>query len=135
MHVERFLIRNYRGVAEGTVDFTGHTLLVGGNNLGKPTVCEALDLVLGPERLGRRPVVDEDDFHCGQYLDSESKPTEIEIRAVLTALSDEAQKRFFRHLRRWDQKQRIFVDEGDARRSCCISGFRASARFSVRAAS
>jgi len=95
------------------VDFTIHTLLVGGNNVGKSTICEALDLVLGPERLGRRPVVDEHDFHCGQYLDGEGKPIEIEIRAVLTGLSAEAEKRFFRHLRRWNEEQRAFADEGD----------------------
>ena len=27
-----------------------------------------LDLVLGPERLFRRPVIDEHDFYCGRYL-------------------------------------------------------------------
>ena len=69
--------------------------------------------MLGPERLGRRPVVDEHDLHCGQYLDGEGKPVEIEIRAVLTGLSAEAEKRFFRHLRRWNEEQRAFADEGD----------------------
>lgn len=113
MQVQQLTIKNYRGIAVGTVDFAGHTLLVGGNNVGKSTICEALELVLGPERLGRRPVVDEHDFYCGQYLDSEGKPVEIEIRAVLTGLSPEAEKRFFAHLRRWHVEKRIFVDEGD----------------------
>ena len=58
MRVRRLTIQNFRGVDLGTVDFLGHTLLVGGNNVGKSTVCEALDLVLGPERLSRRPVID-----------------------------------------------------------------------------
>jgi putative ATP-dependent endonuclease of OLD family len=58
MRVRRLTITNFRGVSHGKVDFSGHTLLVGGNNIGKSTVCEALDLVLGPERLFRRPVVD-----------------------------------------------------------------------------
>jgi putative ATP-dependent endonuclease of OLD family len=57
------VIKNFRGIAEGVVDFAAHTLLVGGNNVGKSTVCEALELVLGPERLYRRPVIDEHDFH------------------------------------------------------------------------
>lgn len=96
------------------MDFAGHTLLVGGNNIGKSTVCEALDLVLGPERLGRRPIVDEHDFHRGQYLGSEGKSVEIEIRAVLTNLSAEAKKQFFRHLRRWNEERRAFADEGDS---------------------
>lgn len=75
-------IAHFRGVAEGSVDFTRHTLLVGGNNIGKSTVCEALDLVLGPERLFRRPVVDEHDFHCGRYLDKDGNPIEIRIEAI-----------------------------------------------------
>ena len=114
MRVQELIIRNFRGVAEGTVDFAGHTLLVGGNNIGKSTVCEALDLVLGPERLGRRPIIDEHDFHRGQYLDADGKPVEIEIRSVLTNLTPEAEKQFFLHLRRWDEKQRKFADEGEA---------------------
>lgn len=60
MRVRRLNIANFRGIFHGEVDFAGHTLLVGGNNVGKSTVCEALDLVLGPERLFRRsrPFVD-----------------------------------------------------------------------------
>lgn len=113
MRVQQLVIRNFRGVAEGTIEFAGHTLLVGGNNIGKSTVCEALDLVLGPERLGRRPIIDEHDFHRGEYLDTEGKPVEIEIRAVLTNLTPEAEKQFFLHLRRWDEKLRKFADEGE----------------------
>jgi putative ATP-dependent endonuclease of OLD family len=86
-------------------------LLVGGNNVGKSTICEALDLVLGPERLFRRPVVDEHDFHCGRYLDEEGAPLEICIRAVLLDLSEEATRRFGGHLRRWNDETGTFVDE------------------------
>jgi WD40 repeat protein len=53
-------------------------------------VCEALDLVLGPERPSRRSVVDEHDFFCGKYLDDTGKLVEIRIRVVRTDLSDEA---------------------------------------------
>ncbi len=107
------MVHNFRGVDEGTVDFSGHTLLVGGNNVGKSTVCEALDLVLGPERLFRKPVVDEHDFHLGRYLDGDGAPTEIRIEAILVDLSDEAQRRFDHHLRRWDDAEGTFVDEGN----------------------
>jgi putative ATP-dependent endonuclease of OLD family len=89
MRVRRLKITNFRGISQGGVDFAGHTLLVGGNNIGKSTVCEALDLVLGPERIFRRPVVDEHDFHCGRYLDENGAPTEIRIEAVLVDLSEE----------------------------------------------
>jgi putative ATP-dependent endonuclease of the OLD family len=112
VRVRRLKISNFRGVAEGVVDFVGHTLLVGGNNVGKSTVCEALDLVLGPERLIRRPVIDEHDFHCGRYLDSDGNPVEVRIEAVLVELSEEAERRFGGHLRRWDDNASAFIDEG-----------------------
>lgn len=111
MRVRRLTIANFRGVSQGTVDFVGHTLLVGGNNIGKSTVCEALDLVLGPERLFRRPVVDEHDFHCGRYLDGNGAPVEIRITAILVDLSEEATRRFGGHLRRWDDEAGVFIDE------------------------
>jgi len=84
---------------------------VGGNNIGKSTVCEALDLVLGPERLFRRPVIDEHDFHKGSYLDDNGEPIEIVIRALLIDLSEEAERRFHRHLRRWNDVDGQFLDD------------------------
>jgi putative ATP-dependent endonuclease of OLD family len=113
MRVRRLRITNFRGVSQGRVDFAGHTLLVGGNNVGKSTVCEALDLVLGPERLFRRPVVDEHDFHCGQYLDENGAPIEIRIEAILVDLLDEARRRFGGHLRRWNDEVGTFIDEAE----------------------
>lgn len=112
MKVRRLTISNFRGVDHGVVIFNGHTLLVGGNNVGKSTVCEALDLVLGPERLYRRPVVDEHDFHCGRYKTDDGALVEIRIEAVLTDLSQEAELKFYRHLRRWDIAKNDFADEG-----------------------
>jgi putative ATP-dependent endonuclease of OLD family len=99
MRVRRLLIEKLRGVSSGSVVFAGHTLLVGGNNVGKSTVCEALDLVLGPERLYLRRVVDEHDFHRGDYLDPNSESIEIRITAILVELSDEACRRFRFHVR------------------------------------
>ncbi|MGL5825501.1 MAG: ATP-dependent nuclease [Nocardioides sp.] len=104
-------IENFRGVASGHVRFTRRTLLVGGNNVGKSTICEALDLSLGPERLKRRPSVDEHDFFASTYLDEDGLPISIVIRVVLTELSDEARRRFGGHLRRWNDQTSTFVDE------------------------
>lgn len=112
MKVKCLTISNFRGVAHGIIHFAGHTLLVGGNNVGKSTVCEALDLVLGPERLYRRPVIDEHDFYCSRYLTDEKEPIEVRIEAVLTDLPQEAELRFHRHLRRWDDVTRDFADHG-----------------------
>lgn len=114
MKVRLLEIENFRGVKSGHIIFKGNTLLVGGNNVGKSTVCEALDLVLGPERLFRRPAVDEHDFFAGNYLDAEGTPTLITIRAVLTDLSEETVRRFGDQLRRWDEEKCVFIDEEPA---------------------
>lgn len=115
MKVRYARIQNFRGIEDSEIHFKTHTLLVGGNNIGKSTVCEALDLVLGPERLYRRPVVDEHDFHLGKYLDAEGAPLEIRIDVVLTSLSEEERRRFGdQHLRLWDDKAGEFIDEEPA---------------------
>lgn len=111
MRIRRLTLANFRGVKRGMVDFTGHTLLVGGNNAGKSTVCEAIDLVLGPERLYRRPPIDEHDFHRGRHFDDDGKPAEIRIDATLLDLSEEAERRFAGSLRRWSERSAGFVDE------------------------
>ena len=68
MRIINLKIENFRGVKSA---FDGHTLLVGGNNVGKSTICEALDLVLSPDRLSRFPPVQEFDFYNASYLDAD----------------------------------------------------------------
>ena len=111
MKVRQLEIENFRGIRAGKVVFADNTLLVGGNNVGKSTVCEALDLVLGPERTSRRPAVDEHDFYRSTYVDDDKKAVPIIIRAVVVDLPDEARRRFGGHLRRWNDTDRTFVDE------------------------
>ena len=111
MKVRLLEIENFRGVANGRVAFSGNTLLVGGNNVGKSTICEALDLVLGPERLNRRPVIDEHDFFQSRYVTESGEPIPIVVRLVLTDLSEEALRRFGSHLRRWNELACEFADE------------------------
>lgn len=111
MRVRCLNIENFRGVRNGTVNFVGHTLLVGGNNVGKSTVCEALDLVLGPDRISQRNVINEHDFYRDQYLSEDGVSADILIRAILIDLSEEAQRRFRLHLRRWNDNTGNFVDE------------------------
>lgn len=65
MKVVRLTIQNFRGIRLANLIFDGHTLMVGTNNVGKSTICEALDLVLGPDRLNRFPPIDEFDFYNG----------------------------------------------------------------------
>lgn len=68
MQICRLTIKNFRGIKDATLDLPTHGVLIGDNNTGKTTVLEALDLVLGPDRLGRTPCVDEHDFYQGKYL-------------------------------------------------------------------
>lgn len=74
MQVARIHIENFRGVKDTTVDLTKHAVLLGDNNTGKTTVLEALDLVLGPDRLNRTPPIDEHDFYHGRYAAKSKKP-------------------------------------------------------------
>lgn len=93
------------------MDFTGNALLVAGNSVGKSTICEALDLVLGPERVYRRPVVDEYDFFGADYLPVGDKAPEIEVEVVLVDIDPVAERRFSGHLRKWSVTDRDFIDE------------------------
>ena len=111
MRIQTLDIENFRGIANGRVIFQKHSLLVGSNNIGKSTVCDALELVLGPERLYHRPVIDEHDFYCGSSQKDDGSSFEIVIRIVLTDLNHKQQLRFYQHLRRWDKGQLKFVDE------------------------
>jgi putative ATP-dependent endonuclease of OLD family len=61
MEIANLRIENFRGVREGTVRLSPHTVLVGANNCGKTTVIEALALLFGRERMVRQ--LTEHDFH------------------------------------------------------------------------
>ena len=67
MHVARIEIKNFRGIKQAALILPTHGVLIGDNNTGKTTILEALDLVLGPDRLNRQPPVDEHDFFRGAY--------------------------------------------------------------------
>ena len=113
MRVRRVTVNNFRGVRSGSIMLDGHSLLVGGNAVGKSTVCEALDLALGLERLYRRPVIDEYDFYEADYYgDAAAQPPSpplIRIEVVLADLSPEAQRRFHSHLRPWSAQTNDFA--------------------------
>ena len=68
MQVARLKIKNFRGIQTAEIFLTKHSVILGDNNTGKTTILEALDLVLGPDRLSRGTVIDEHDFYLGKYL-------------------------------------------------------------------
>jgi putative ATP-dependent endonuclease of OLD family len=114
MRIRRVAIENFRGVAHGVMDLPGNTLLVGGNNVGKSTICEALDLVLGAERLFRRPIVDEHDFHNGRYFDDTGDLVVIKIEVVLIDLPEDMRRKLFHKTRPWSEEKQGFVDVDSA---------------------
>lgn len=61
MEIASLKIENFRGVRNGRIRFSPHTVLVGANNCGKTTVIEALALLFGRDRMIRQ--LTEHDFH------------------------------------------------------------------------
>jgi putative ATP-dependent endonuclease of OLD family len=116
MKVVSLRIANYQGVKSAQIYFEGHTLLIGMNNVGKSTVCEALELALGLDRLKRFPPVEEFDFHNARYLDKSVNPAipiPIEIEVVLADLHEELATKCFDRLERWHLAERRLLAEGE----------------------
>lgn len=85
MRISRLIIENFRGVRSASLFFPDHVVLIGDNNVGKTTILEAMDLVLGPDRLSRRPPVDEHDFYLGKYLVLPEKDKDEVVEAAAPA--------------------------------------------------
>jgi len=113
MRVVRLTIERFRGVKSACLDFSGHTLFVGANNVGKSTVCEALDLVLGPDRLSQFPAIEEFDFYNAEYLDADGKPQPLRVEVLLTDLSHEIQNACGHHLEFWHEAERRILQRGE----------------------
>jgi putative ATP-dependent endonuclease of the OLD family len=114
MRVARLEIRNFRGIKTACLDFDGHTLLLGMNNVGKSTVCEALELVLGPDRLSRTPPVEEFDFFNARYLEEDGQtPVSIEIDVTLTELSEEVANKCAPHAHHWHLGDKRALVQGE----------------------
>lgn len=138
-YIRNVKIKNFRSIKEANIDFNGHSILVGDNNVGKTTLLEAIDLAIGPDRLNRTPVVDEHDFYQGKYIkqisshvsedpteknssntnvghvksydiNDEDNPT-IEIEILLVGLGDTQRAKFFSYIDFWDSSEnKICVD-------------------------
>lgn len=119
MKVVRLSIANFRGIKSAELMFNGHTLLVGTNNVGKSTLCEALDLVLGPDRLNRFPPVDEFDFYNAAYMTpsggegEEAESIPLRIEAVLIELSDEINNKCGGNVEFWHLTEQRVLGTGE----------------------
>lgn len=117
MQIARLSIANFRGVKNAVIDFSGHTLLLGANNVGKSTVCEALDLVLGPERANRYPPVEEFDFYNAKYLDADAQEPAaipINIEVIVIGLSEDLANKCAPYISHWHLDERRMLEEGEA---------------------
>lgn len=118
MKVVKLSITNFRGIRSAELLFEGHTLFVGSNNVGKSTVCEALDLALGPDRLNRTPPIDEFDFYNAQYLEpaqegQDPKPIQLRIEVVLVKPSEAVLNVCGGHLEFWHVEQRRLLGQAE----------------------
>ena len=119
MKVVSLKILNFRGIKSAVLKFDGHCLIVGPNNVGKSTICEALDLVLGPDRISRFPPVEEFDFHNALYLTpaaaegDEPTAVPIHIEVVLTDINAEVENRCGQHLEFWNTVETRLLNEGE----------------------
>lgn len=111
VRLARLKIQNFRGISEALLHFPERVVVVGDNNVGKSTLFEAMDLVLGPDRLNRHPKIDEHDFRLGDYVSSEAQPRkEIRVEAVVTGLNAEQQNVFGDQIEWWNELTKEFQD-------------------------
>lgn len=119
MKVVRLAIANFRGIKSAELLFDGHTLMVGTNNVGKSTICEALDLVLGPDRLNRFPPIDEFDFYNAIYLAPSTVEGEtpqsvpLRIEAVVIELCEEINNKCGGNVEFWHLKDQRILGPGE----------------------
>ena len=113
MLIKQLSIKNFRGIKSANFIFDGHTLIVGRNNVGKSTICEALELLLGPDRLNQSSPIDEYDFYNAVYLAEDGKSVPILIEAVLTDLSEKSLSRFARYLEFWHCIEKRLLTTGE----------------------
>lgn len=129
MKVSHLEINNFRGVRSASLLLPNHGVLIGDNNTGKSTVLEALDLVLGPDRLSRQSPIDEHDFYVGKYLSTpepaigaatqepkkaDSAPPQIIVTATVTGLSAEQRVHFGDYIEWWDTSKDSLLTEPEA---------------------
>lgn len=124
MYIAKLSIQNFRGVSSSTLHLPKHAVLVGDNNTGKSTILEAIDLVMGPDRLQRRPPVDEHDFFRGEYLakdkpaaegesNAKGEPPQIKIEVIVVDLAPDQQARFAAYVEWWDTQALALYDEAN----------------------
>ena len=110
MKIRRLKLNNFRSVAEGMVLFPGHSAIIGGNSVGKSTICEALNLCLGPDRLSYPNPINEHDFYQRKYVE-DGEPVPIKLEVVITDLTPELEIVFRANREYWNVEKQTLLDE------------------------
>lgn len=111
MKIARIKISNFRGIKSAELLLPDHVVLVGDNNTGKSSVLEAIDLVIGPERLRRSSPIDEHDFYAGEYIGTDEAPIAITVEVVVIGLSNEQILHFGNHIEWWNTETATLLNE------------------------
>jgi putative ATP-dependent endonuclease of OLD family len=123
MRIVHLHIQNFRSIEDAEFLLPENVVLVGDNNSGKSTILEAIDLVLGPERMKHRPVIDEHDFYEGRYIAKEAEegeelhPVEIRVEATVIGLNEEQESRFQENIEFWDLEEECILEGPPAERT------------------
>jgi putative ATP-dependent endonuclease of OLD family len=110
MKIRDLIIQNFRSVENASIRFNTHNLLCGPNNIGKSTLLEAINLVLGPDRIGYPDAINEFDFHKYKYVDDDSEPIMIRIEVRLTELDEIQRRQFSSFLDYWDTEEDCYIE-------------------------
>ncbi len=138
MRVAKIKISNFRGIKTADILLPPHGVLIGDNNIGKTTILEALDLVLGPDRLNRQPPIDEHDFFKGEYMikatatatavsaeetvvsadtpqndNASIEVPKIEIEVIVADLTEEQKAKFGEYIEFWDTTAEALYTKAD----------------------
>lgn len=111
MKIARIKISNFRGIKSAELLLPDHVVFVGDNNTGKSSVLEAIDLVIGPERLRRSSPIDEHDFYAGEYVGTDEAPIAITVEVVVIGLSNEQILYFGNHIEWWNMETATLLNE------------------------
>lgn len=102
MQVLGMRIENFKDVQLADLEFDGLSWSRVIEEVGTATICDALDLVLGPKRLERFPPVEEHDFYNSEYLAPDGvTPKPLVIEVVLANLNAEAEIVCRPHMEPW----------------------------------
>lgn len=111
MKIARIKISRFRGIKSTELLLPDHVVFVGDNNTGKSSVLEAIDLVLGPERLHRTSPIDEHDFYAGEYIGTDEAPISISVEVVVIGLTDAQAIHFGNHVEWWNTATNALLEE------------------------